>query len=277
MFTTLIDYESLLNAYDNPDWLIFDTRYDLANKNAGKEAYLQGHIPGAIYVDLHDDLSRPPATNNGRHPLPTTEVMNALFSELGIHSESQVIIYDNAFGAFAARLWWMLRHMQHENVAILDGGWQSWFEAAGPIDSNNEARSGSMFNNSASRYDVIDIEHVQNASLIVDSREPVRYRGESEPIDKAAGHIPGAFNRFWKNNISENGCFKEKQTLRQEFEELLGNTPSEESVFYCGSGVTACHNLLAAVHAGFELPKLYAGSWSEWSSSPGKPIATDIK
>ncbi len=274
MFTTLIDADLLLNGHKNPDWLIFDTRYDLADKGAGKEAYLQGHIPGAIYVDLHDDLSRPPSTNKGRHPLPTVDTMNALFSELGIQPESQVIIYDNAFGAFAARLWWMLRHMQHENVAVLDGGWQSWLAAAGEVCLNIETRSESTFSNSAIAQDLIGIEQVQEATLLVDSREPVRYRGESEPIDKAAGHIPGAINRFWKNNISENGYFKKKQTLRQEFEEIWENAPAVESVFYCGSGVTACHNLLAAVHAGFDLPKLYAGSWSEWSSSAGKPVAT---
>jgi thiosulfate/3-mercaptopyruvate sulfurtransferase len=274
MFTTLIDTNSLLDAYDNPDWLIFDTRYDLADKDAGKQAYLQGHIPGAIYVDLHDDLSRPPATNKGRHPLPTDDTMNVLFSELGINPESRVIIYDNVFGAFAARLWWMLRHMQHENVAVLNGGWQSWLAVEGPVSLDNEARLECTFNNSAVEEDVINIDQVQDASLIIDSREPVRYAGESEPIDKAAGHIPDALNRFWKENITENGCFKEKKVLRQEFEEILGSTPAEESVFYCGSGVTACHNLLAAVHAGLELPKLYAGSWSEWSSYPGKPVVT---
>jgi thiosulfate/3-mercaptopyruvate sulfurtransferase len=274
MFTTLIDSKSLLDSYGNEDWIVFDARYDLADKNAGKQAYLQGHIPGAIYVDLHDDLSRPPATNQGRHPLPTTDTMNALFSELGIHPKSQVVIYDNAFGAFAARLWWMLKHMQHENVAVLDGGWQAWQEAGGPVDLKNEARSKSMFKNSAVEQDVVEINQVEKASLLVDSREPIRYRGESEPIDRAAGHIPGALNRFWKENISENGLFKEKQTLRQEFEAILGNTPSEDSVFYCGSGVTACHNLLAAVHAGLKLPKLYAGSWSEWSNNPDKPVAT---
>jgi thiosulfate/3-mercaptopyruvate sulfurtransferase len=274
MFTTLIDTNSLLDAYDNPDWIIFDTRYDLADKDAGKQAYLQGHIPGAIYVDLHDDLSRPPATNKGRHPLPTVDTMNALFSELGINPESQVIIYDNAFGAFAARLWWMLRHMQHEKVAVLNGGWQSWLAVEGPVSKDNEARLECTFNNLAVEEDVIGIEQVQDANLIIDSREPARYAGESEPIDKAAGHIPGAHNRFWKENITENGCFKEKKVLRQEFEEILGNTPVEETVFYCGSGVTACHNLLAAVHAGLALPKLYAGSWSEWSSNPEKPVVT---
>lgn len=274
MFTTLIDADSLLGAYESPDWLIFDARYDLADKNAGKQAYRQGHIPGAIYVDLHDDLSRPPTTNKGRHPLPTAESMNTLFSELGIRPESQIIIYDDVFGAFAARLWWMLRHMQHEDVAVLDGGWQAWIEAGGASNSDDEVGSESVFNNSASEHDLIDIEQVQGVSVLVDSREPARYKGESEPIDNAAGHIPGALNRFWKENLSENGCFKKKHELKQEFEGILGNTPSEEAVFYCGSGVTACHNLLAVAHAGLGLPKLYAGSWSEWSNSPNKPVAT---
>ena len=275
MFTTLIDYDALYENHNNSDWLVFDTRYDLMNKSAGREAYLQGHIPGAIYVDLHDDLSRPPATNKGRHPLPTSDAMNKLFSELGVGPDIQVIVYDDMFGSFAARLWWMLRHMQHEKVAVLDGGWQFWVNAGGPVDLTNELRSDSKFENSTSEQDVIDIEQVQDFNCIVDSRDPARYRGESEPIDKAAGHIPGAINRFWKENLSENGQFKKKQSLKQEFQELLADVSPKDSVFYCGSGVTACHNLLAAAHAGLDLPKLYAGSWSEWSATPGKPVATD--
>jgi len=274
MFTTLIDVESLLECYTNQDCLIIDVRYDLADKGAGKKAYLQGHIPGAIYVDLHDDLSRPPVTNKGRHPLPTEDVMNELFSEIGIHESLQVIVYDNAFGAFAARLWWMLRHMQHQRVAVLDGGWQAWEAANAAIDSKIEQASSSNFKKTARKQDVIDIKQIENADLLIDSREPARYRGESEPIDKAAGHIPGAINRFWQDNLSENGCFKEKAKLQAEFQQIFANTPAKESVFYCGSGVTACHNLLAAVHAGLEQPKLYAGSWSEWSSDASNPVAT---
>lgn len=274
MFTTLIDVESLLNRYKSPDWLIIDARYDLADKRAGKKAYLKGHIPGAIYVDLHDDLSRPPGTNKGRHPLPTEDTMNNLFSELGIKEDTQVIVYDNSFGAFAARLWWMLRHMQHQRVAILDGGWQVWEAAAAEIDSKIGQPIKSNFKKSARKQEVIDIKQIENANLVVDSREPARYRGESEPIDKAAGHIPGAINRFWKDNLSEHGRFKEKTQLKTEFEQIFENTPAKESVFYCGSGVTACHNLLAAVHAGLEQPKLYAGSWSEWSSDASNPVAT---
>ena len=274
MYTTLIDIESLRDGYKNPDWLIFDVRYDLANKDAGRKAYLQGHIPGAIFVDLHDDLSRPPGTNKGRHPLPTEETMNELFSELGIKENTQVIVYDNVFGAFAARLWWMLRHMQHQHVAVLDGGWQAWENAAAEIDTTEEKAEEVSFQNSAREQEVVDIKNVENAPVLVDSREPPRYRGESEPIDNAAGHIPGALNRFWKENLLENGYFKEKTQLKAEFDEIIGYTPSNESVFYCGSGVTACHNLLAAVHAGLMQPKLYAGSWSEWSSDAANPVAT---
>mgnify|MGYP000904850190 CR=1 FL=1 len=276
MYTTLISEDVLFEEYDNPEWIIFDARYDLMDKNAGKDAYVQGHIPGAIYVDLHDDLSRPPSTNKGRHPLPTVETINALFSELGIRANMQVIVYDDSAGSFGARLWWMLRYMQHENVAVLDGGWQSWLIAGRPVNQDMAARVSSKFANSALDSGVIDIEELNKCERIIDSRDPARYRGEIEPIDKAAGHIPGAMNRFWKDNLSEQGTFKPKQVLKQEFEEMLAHTQPEDAVFYCGSGVTACHNLLAATHAGLSLPKLYAGSWSEWSSTPGKPVATEL-
>jgi len=275
MFTTLINEDELFKAYDDPDWIIFDARYDLMDKNAGKNAYLQEHIPGAIYVDLHDDLSRSPSTNKGRHPLPISTVINTLFTELGIHSDMQVVVYDDNAGSFAARLWWMLRYMQHKNVAVLDGGWQSWLDAEHPTSKKSEPRVAAEFNNNALEKCVIHIEDVESAEQLIDSRDPARFRGEIEPIDRAAGHIPGAINRFWKENLSEIGTFKPKPVLKQEFEQLLGHTQPENAVFYCGSGVTACHNLLAVAHAGLNLPKLYAGSWSEWSSTPGKPVATE--
>lgn len=276
MFTTLINEAELFSEYQNPDWIIFDTRYDLMDKNAGKKAYRQGHIPGAIYVDLHDDLSRSPSTNRSRHPLPTTDAMNALFSELGIRPHMQVIVYDDAFGSFAARLWWMLRHMKHKKVAVLDGGWQAWNAAGRPISLEQETRVAAEFKNDATELNVVDIEDVEKFRCIIDSRDPARYRGEIEPIDKAAGHIPGAINRFWKDNLSENGCFKPKQILKQEFETILGDIEPEDALVYCGSGVTACHNLLAATYAELNCPKLYAGSWSEWSRTPAKPIATNV-
>ncbi len=274
MFTTLINETELFAEYKNPDWILFDARYDLMDKHAGKEAYRQGHIPGAIYVDLHDDLSRSPSTNRSRHPLPAADTMNSLFSELGIRPDMQVIVYDDAFGSFAARLWWMLRHMQHKKVAVLDGGWQVWRAAGRPISLDLETRRAAEFNSKTTEVNVVGIEDVENFTRIIDSRDPARFRGDIEPIDKVAGHIPGAINRFWKDNLSENGCFKSRQVLKQEFDALLGDIEAEDALVYCGSGVTACHNILAATHAGLNVPKLYAGSWSEWSSTPGKPIAT---
>ncbi len=276
MFRTLIDSDSLRTKLGNDDLLIFDVRYDLMNKNAGKEAYLNSHIPGAIYVDLNLDLSRPPFTNKGRHPLPDVKTMNELFSELGVYKDKQVVVYDDAFGSFSARLWWMLKYLQHDKVAVLDGGWQSWINSGGIVSSKNETRIQCQFDSAQLKNILVNIDQVCDCGLIIDSREPSRYKGESEPIDQAAGHIPGAKNRFWKNNITDNGHFKEKDQLLNEFESLFGEVSPEDVVFYCGSGVTACHNLLAVVHAGLALPKLYAGSWSEWSLAPGKPIATDI-
>ena len=274
MYTTLIDFDSLRTQLGNTDFIIFDVRYDLMNKDAGREAYLSSHIPGAIYVDLHSDLSRPPSTNKGRHPLPNKKSMNELFSELGVCKEKQVIVYDDAFGSFSARLWWMLKYLQHDKVAVFDGGWQHWINSGGTVSSKNETRISSQFDSAPLQNILVNIEQVCDYDLIIDSRDPSRYKGESEPIDQAAGHIPGAKNRFWKNNITGTGCFKESDELLTEFELLFGAVLPEDAVFYCGSGVTACHNLLAAVHAGLALPKLYAGSWSEWSSTPGKPIAT---
>lgn len=274
MFTTLINEAELFHQYEKAEFIIFDVRYDLMDKNAGRIAYEQGHIPGAVYVDLHDDLSRPPGTNKGRHPVPTVAVMNTLFSELGVTPNKQVVVYDSTAGSFAARLWWMLRHMQHEAVAVLDGGWQSWVNADRPISDRIETRADAKFSNKAIERNIVDIEDVQRHGLIIDSRDPARYRGEMEPIDKAAGHIPGAINRFWKENLSKEGYFKPKKALKSEFQAILGQVAPKDAVFYCGSGVTACHNLLAVVHAELDLPRLYAGSWSEWSGTLGKPVAT---
>ena len=273
MYTTLIDFESLCAQLGNTDLLIFDVRYDLMNKDAGREAYLSSHIPGAIYVDLHSDLSRPPSINMGRHPLPNIKSMNELFSELGVSGKKQVVVYDDVFGSFSSRLWWMLKYLQHDKVAVLDGGWQHWINLGGPVSTKNEKRISSQFKGTELEKALVNIDQVSDYDLIVDSREPSRYRGESEPIDKAAGHIPGAINRFWKKNIVDTGCFKDRHTLLKEFEQLFNEVLPEDSVFYCGSGVTACHNLLAVTHSGLSLPRLYAGSWSEWCATKGKPVA----
>ena len=277
MYTTVIASGALAHHNNDPDWVIIDCRYDLADKNAGRNTYMESHIPGAIYADLHDDLSGPPVTNRGRHPLPTPDAMKQLFSRFGIDGRCQVIAYDGANGSFAARLWWMMRYMGHEAVAVLDGGWQAWQQANSPVRQGLETRSPVRFQGQAWEDWVVTVENVTAARLLIDSRDPARFAGEMEPVDRVAGHIPGATNRFWKNNLEGNGNFKDSSRLRYEFLELMGNITPGDSVFYCGSGVTACHNLLAVSYAGLAMPRLYAGSWSEWCADPGRPIATGYK
>lgn len=273
MYHTLISAADLETLGDQ-SYVICDCRYNLTDKTTGKHAYTESHIPGAIYLDLHEDLSGPPVTNKGRHPLPTDSALNQLFSRLGIASDTQVIVYDDCSGAFAARLWWMLKHMRHECVAVLDGGWQAWVTAGYPVTDVINEPASSHFENDNIKNDLVTIEEVESFDCLIDSREAPRYRGELEPIDPVAGHIPGAINRFWQDNLTRKGLFKSPQVLKSEWQQLLAHTNADQAVVYCGSGVTACHNLLAATHAGLPMPKLYAGSWSEWSNTPGKPIAT---
>lgn len=274
VFTTLIDNKQLAKYLDSSNWVIVDCSYDLADKNAGRDAYLKSHIKGAVYADVHDDLSGPPVTDHGRHPLPTKDALNQLFSRLGINHDSQVVVYDNACGCFAGRLWWLLRYMGHEATAVLDGGWQHWQQSGLASTSGEESNAKTQFQGEVNADWLVTVDRVPGSELLIDSRDPERYRGEVEPLDKVAGHIPGAINRFWKNNLDVHGLFKEPVQLRKEFESDLGDTEMSESVFYCGSGVTACHNLLAVAHAGFDAPRLYAGSWSEWCSDPDRPVAT---
>ncbi len=274
MYQTLISCQKLHDNLLNRDWLVCDCRYDLQNKAAGHTAYQQNHILGAIYLDLHDDLSGPPVTNRGRHPLPTNDSIAALFCRLGITPETQVVVYDDMSGSFAARMWWMLKHMTHDAVAGLDGGWQAWLAGNYDTTAVESSRTPCELIYKAKAGDVALMDDVAKVSLLIDSRDSARYRGEIEPIDKAAGHIPGAKHRFWKENLTEEGVFKSAEELHKEWKTLLGDMSSDEAVVYCGSGVTACHNLLAACHAGLAMPRLYAGSWSEWSSLPDNPVAT---
>jgi len=274
VFTTLIDKKTLADHLQDPNWIIVDCSYDLTDKSAGRNSYLESHIQGAVFADVHDDLSGPPVTDHGRHPLPTEEALNRLFSQLGINCDSQVIVYDNASACFAGRLWWMLRYMGHEAVAVLDGGRQDWEQTALPDATGEEKNTQTNYKGKANKDWLVTVNSVPTAELLFDSRDPQRYRGEVEPLDKAAGHIPGAINRFWKNNLDESGLFKGADQLRKEFDMCFAGTDVKKTVFYCGSGVTACHNLLAVAHAGLGSPRLYAGSWSDWCSDPGRPVAT---
>lgn len=273
-YTTLITCKDLRDHLDNPDWAVFDCRYDLADKEAGWRAYRESHVAGATYAHVDRDLSGPPVTDRGRHPLPTPETLNKRFSRMGIAPETQVIAYDHIGGAFAARLWWLLRYMGHERVAVLDGGWKTWLAAGLPVRAGEETRSPALFHGAPLREWVVFADRVLSQPRLIDSRDPARYRGEVEPIDPAAGHIPGAVNHFWQNNLQADGTFKPPEQIRAGLQALYGDAAPDEVVFYCGSGVTACHNLLAAAHAGLPSPRLYAGSWSDWCSDPARPVVT---
>ncbi len=281
MYKTLIGSEILAENLDNPDWIIVDCRFDLMDSEAGKRTWLASHIPGAVYASVNEQLSGNvdglTVTDNGRHPMPAPETMIKTFSELGIDSSKQVIVYDDAGGAFAARLWWMLRYMQHDAVAVLDGGWSGWVSEGRRQELKEVSNRTTKFVGEPEADRLVVIDQVSEAILLIDSRDPDRFQGKLEPIDRIAGHIPGAINHFWQNNLNENGRFLAPVELKEKFNNLLVGVLPADAVFYCGSGVTACHNLLAIVHAGLAEPRLYGGSWSEWSSDPKRLVATGAK
>jgi len=276
MYNTLVDTETLHEHLEDPDWLIVDCRFDLARPEAGHQAWLEGHIPGAVYAHLEQDLSGPPLTDCGRHPLPAAAALRETFSRLGISNDSQVVVYDAAAGSMAARLWWLLRYMGHTRVALLDGGWPAWDDADLPQRPGQEQVRAARFQGTPQQDRLVLLDGIAAAALLIDSRDPARYRGDIEPIDPVGGHIPGAINRCWQENIGADGRFLPVDELADSLRDTLGQTPSMEAVFYCGSGVTACHNLLAVAHASLPMAKLYAGSWSEWCSDPARPVATGV-
>jgi thiosulfate/3-mercaptopyruvate sulfurtransferase len=279
VYTTLISSEELLPHLDDPRWALIDCRFDLADPAAGQAAYLAEHIPGAVYAHLERDLSAPPTGTNGRHPLPPPGILAAVFSRWGIGHGVQVIVYDDSGGGYAARAWWSLRFLGHDAVAVLDGGLQAWVASGHPVRQGLESRRPASFSPSPRSELKIEADQVlaglgSPGVVLIDARAPERFRGEEEPIDPVAGHIPGALNRPWQTNLDASGRFLPAIALRQQFEALLGASPASSAVAYCGSGVTACHNLLAMAHAGLLGARLYPGSWSEWSSSASRPVAT---
>jgi len=275
MFTTLIDALSLRENLGDSSWAVVDCRFSLAEPEAGQRAYLEAHIPGAIYAHLDNDLSNPPTTDHGRHPLPPPEILVARFSRMGIGPDTQVVAYDDANGMIASRLWWMLRYMGHTAVAVLDGGWPAWETAGLPTRSGEETRATAVFQGKPRREWLILVDEVPHVPLLVDSRDAARYRGELETIDPVAGHIPGAVNYYYQANWTADGRYLSTDKLRAQFTNLLGETPPEQATFYCGSGVSACVNLLAMAHAGLGNGRLYAGSWSEWCRDPDRPKQPD--
>ncbi len=264
--------EALLNSGANI--LICDCRFDLAQVTAGREAYLAGHIPNAIYIDLDKDLSDTKTGTNGRHPLPSPEAWAKTRQRLGINANLHVIAYDSQGSAYASRLWWMLRAVGHGKVQVLDGGWESW---KGPSSTATCAPTPLKKQPEPRVYEglVLAEEVLENiasqAKTVLDARSPDRFHGQNETLDPVGGHISGAVNRFFKDNLVS-GKFKSPGVLRKEFSELLGNIKVSDVIHQCGSGVTACHNLLAMEIAGLGGSRLYAGSWSEWCADPARPV-----
>jgi thiosulfate/3-mercaptopyruvate sulfurtransferase len=272
MFTTLIEGEVLEQNLERDDWVVVDCRFNLEDLEGGRLAYEKGHIPGAVYAHLDDDLCGPPITDHGRHPLPTPEAMVAKFGRMGIDRTTQVVVYDDANGAIASRLWWMLRYMGHDAASVLNGGWQAWKEAGFPTRSGVELNVPARFAGTAREGWLVTLNDLDGLPLLVDSRAPERYRGELEPIDIRAGHIPGAVNFFYQLNWDGNGRYLPPDLLKERLEQFLGETAVEETTFHCGSGVTACANLLALAYAELGDGKLYVGSWSEWCRDPLRPV-----
>lgn len=270
---TLASVDQVADAVGRPGVVIADCRYNLMDPQAGRRAHLEAHVPGAIYVHLSDDMSGPPLSDHGRHPLPSPEALTTLFSRLGISAGTQVFAYDDIDAGIAARLWWLLRYMGHPSVAVMDGGFRAWREANQAVESGEVSAVAAEFSGSPRRDWLVTIEQVPQAVCLVDARLSPRYRGDEEPLDPVAGHIPGARSHPYRDNLQASGRFLPKAQLAAAFSQTLGEHPPKEAVYYCGSGVTACQLLLAAAHAGLPPGKLYAGSWSEWCSDPARPVA----
>ncbi|MDP5239698.1 sulfurtransferase [Uliginosibacterium sp. 31-16] len=279
-FTTLVSAETLQANLGNPDWIVFDVRHDLGNLAAGRLAYAAGHIPGALFLHMDEDLSAAKTGRNGRHPLPDRADFAARLAQLGVNATSQVVVYDAQGGMTAARLWWMLRWLGHEAVAMLDGGLPAWQALGGSLEAASPgARPTGTLQLQASLVTTASAAEVlanldTQARQVIDARGPDRFRGENETMDPVGGHIPGARNRCFRDNLQADNRFKPADVLRHEFAAVLQDTPASKVIAQCGSGVTACHNLLAMQIAGLPGAALYPGSWSEWCSDPARPVAT---
>ncbi len=275
--TTLIDTQTLSEHLSDPAFAIVDCRFDLKDESWGQREYAANHIPGAVYASLDRDLSGMKTGRNGRHPLPDPAVLADTVGRLGIDSSVQVIAYDQDSGMYASRLWWLVRWLGHDAVVSLDGGFAKWQAEGRAVRSGVETRRPREFVARLRSGWVVDADAVSRTigagdKRLVDARAPDRYRGDNEPIDRVAGHIPGAVNHFFKWNLAEDGTFRSPEEIRERVRRSIGDVPPEDVISYCGSGVTACHNLLAFQHAGLGGGALYVGSWSEWSSDPSRPV-----
>lgn len=287
MSEILISPAQLQEAMTYEPWLVFDVRHSLADHDAGRREYNEGHIPGALYLDHEQQLAAPRTGLNGRHPLPFRHDFAMLMRGMGLLPETKVAVYDASGGMFAAHLWWMLRWIGHTQVAVLDGGWQAWLASGAAVEAGQghspqavalqpgNGQGGNSLGGAMSTVDAAGVmANLENPVFtVVDARAVERFRGEVEPMDPVAGHIPGALNRPNAQNLQPDGRFKHAEHLREEFTALLGGRSPAQIVHQCGSGITACHNLFAMELAGLRGSVLYPGSWSEWCSDPQRPVA----
>ena len=272
-YTTLISTDDLAAHLEASAYLVVDCRFNLEDVESGRRAYETAHIPGAVYAHLNDDLASAPDGRNGRHPLPGAATFARTLGRLGIGNGTQVIAYDQDAGMYASRLWWMLRWMGHQNAAVLDGGFAKWSAEGRVTASGVERRLARSFTGKPRSEMVVAAADIGTDTPLLDARAPERFRGDVEPLDLVAGHIPGARNHFYTSNLCADGVFRPAHELRAQLTKALGDASPKGLVCYCGSGVSACHNLLAMEHAGLPGARLYAGSWREWSSDPSRPVA----
>lgn len=276
-FRTLIGTSDLDTHLADADWVAVDCRFQLSDAAWGEHEYLISHIPGAAYAHLNNDLSGPLNGTNGRHPLPAPDVLIQTLIRLGIGRGMQVVAYDQDNGMFASRLWWLLRWLGHDDVAVLDGGFRKWTAEQRRVASDKDVRSAVQLTGTPNMSMTADTAAVTamlggRDTILLDARAPERYRGDIEPIDRVPGHIPGAINHHFMLNVDDRGVFLPAADLRRQLSATIGGIPPDRVVCYCGSGVTACQNLLAMEVAGLHGAKLYPGSWSEWASDPARPI-----
>jgi thiosulfate/3-mercaptopyruvate sulfurtransferase len=277
-FTTLISTAELAEHLADPQWAVVDARFSLADHDIGERNYLAAHIPGAVYAHLERDLSSPQIVGvTGRHPLPPVEAITATLSQWGIDNSTQVVVYDDNSGVYAGRLWWMLRWLGHNAVAVLDGDWRQWQQEGRPARSSSEFRPARTFVAHMRPELVVTAEEIEArlgdpSMRLYDARSADRFHGENETLDPVGGHIPGARSAPYVANLDANGRMQPPEVLRARFQELLGDTPAEEAIFYCGSGVSVAHDVIALQHAGLAMPRVYVGSWSDWISNGQRPV-----